>query len=302
MTRQLPTMSRRATLLLRLAAFLCFAGWAWQHVYWEGPYGGLFWQEGTFELAARLGVDWDAFVGSGADDGWVQRFVAWMAWPYVVCACLALTARRGGRLQFAGLLVGAACLTLLAYAKCVADQGQLPTFVEHGGQILSPVLLVLALTVGPRLRATVAVAVLAVMSVFAGHGVYALGLWPTPPTFHGMTTIILGTEHDATVALLRAVGALDLLACLALLHPSTRRSAALYAAAWGALTALARPVAGMSTSLHHWGADQFLHEAVLRAPHALLPLFLFLHWAPDRAPEKAPRCTEQLSRSPSPAH
>ncbi|MEM9379344.1 MAG: hypothetical protein AAGB93_05280 [Planctomycetota bacterium] len=291
-------MTRRATLLLRLAAFLCFAGWAWQHLYWEGPYGVLFWQESTFEIAAALGVDWDAFVGSGADDGWVQRLVAWMAWPYVVCAVFALTARRGARLQMAGLLVGTGCLALLAYARCVADQGQVPTFIEHGGQILSPVLLVLALTAGPNHRATVGVARVAVVSVFAGHGVYALGLWPTPATFHGMTSLILGTGHEATTALLRGVGALDLLVCLGLFFPGTRRSAALYAAAWGTLTALARPVAGMSTGLHHWGADQFLHEAVLRAPHALLPLFLFFHWAPD----EEPRCTEQLSRSPSPAH
>ena len=43
-------------------------------------------------------------------------------------------------------------------------------------------------------------------------------------------------------------------------------------------TALARPVAGMSLSLNYWGADQFLHEAVLRAPHFLIPLYLFFLW------------------------
>ncbi|MEM6673820.1 MAG: hypothetical protein AAF726_13330, partial [Planctomycetota bacterium] len=96
-------MTCRATLLLRLAAFLCFAGWAWQHLYWEGPYGVIFWREGTYELAARLGIDWDAFVGTGADDGFVQRVVAWMAWPYVVCAALCWTVRRRSWIQMAGL-------------------------------------------------------------------------------------------------------------------------------------------------------------------------------------------------------
>ena len=264
--------------VLRLAAGLCLAGWAWQHVYWEGPYGVLFWQQGAFELASGLGSDWDGFVGSGADDGWVQRWVSWMAWPYLVGMLLAATARRRAWAQLAGLLVGAGALALLAYALYVADRRQLPTLVEHGGQVLSPVLLVLALVLGVRHRMTVALAVVAVVLVFAGHGAFALGLWPTPATFHGMTTVILGTEHETTTLLLRVAGALDLAVCVGLLFPRTRRGCALYAATWGLITALARPVAGMSPDLNHWGADQFVHEALLRAPHAMIPLFLFLIW------------------------
>ena len=41
----------------------------------------------------------------------------------------------------------------------------------------------------------------------------------------------------------------------------------------------------MSLSLNYWGADQFLHEAVLRAPHFLIPLYLFLLW---KKPASAP--------------
>ena len=56
-------------LLLRLGTFLCFAGWTWGHLYWEGPYGVLLWQEDTHALANWLGLTWEEFVGTGANDG-----------------------------------------------------------------------------------------------------------------------------------------------------------------------------------------------------------------------------------------
>ena len=41
-------------LVLRLAALLCFAGWTWGHLYWEGPYGVLLWHDTTYDLACGL--------------------------------------------------------------------------------------------------------------------------------------------------------------------------------------------------------------------------------------------------------
>ena len=60
---------RLILLLLRIGAFCCFAGWAWVQFYWEGPYGILLWQDGSYALAERLGVSWEEFVGTGANDG-----------------------------------------------------------------------------------------------------------------------------------------------------------------------------------------------------------------------------------------
>jgi len=265
-------------MLLRGGAFLCFAGWMWQHYYWEGPCGVLFWQDGSLDLVEELGGDWESFVGTGANDGWVQRVTAWIAWPCLVCAILTLTVRRSARVQMAGLLAGGGLLAVVAYAKYVSSQRELPMLVEHGGQVLSPVLLVLALAFGVRHRATVVTATLAFVMVFAGHGAYALGLWPTPPNFYGMTTVILGSDHGMTKTLLCVVGALDIAVCVGVLIPGVRRVSAVYAAGWGLATAIARPVAGMSISLSYYGADQYLHEAVLRAPHFLIPMFLFFLW------------------------
>jgi len=264
--------------VLRLGTFLCFAGWSWVHYYWEAPYGVLVWQDATYELASDLGIGWDEFVGTGASDGWVQIWLARIAWLYLACTALTLTVQTGARFQMAAIVCGSAMLTVLSYAKFVSAQRQPPMFVEHGGQMLMPILLVMALALGARHRLTVGSAKIALIMTFAGHGSYALGLWPTPPNFYAMTSIIMGVEHDAAKIFLRLAGALDLIACIGILIPWSRRICVIYAITWGFLTAIARPVAGMSWSLYYWGADHYVHEAVLRSPHWLIPLYLFIFW------------------------
>ena len=278
--------NRTLIFLLRLGTFFCFAGWTWGHLYWEGPYGVLLWQDATYELASRFGISWDEFVGSGADDGLIQKWIGRIGWLYFVCAVLSLTVREKSWIQMSALVGGCGLLSVLSYAKYVAAQRQLPMFIEHGGQMLMPVILVMALRLGVRHRATLITALVALVMTFAGHGSYALGLWPTPATFFAMTSVILKVDYQTGVTLLHAAGVLDMMVCIAIFIPYLRQPAALYAVAWGFLTAAARPMAGMSWSLNHWGADQFLHEAVLRAPHFMIPLYLFVLWrsAPRTSP------------------
>lgn len=272
-------------LIIRIGAFLCFAGWTWVHFYWEGPYGILFWQDDTFAFANWLGISWEKFVGSGADDGFVQRWVAGMSWLYLVCTILTLTVRKKSWFQMAALVGGSGLLLILSYAKYLSSRNQLPMFIEHGGQMLMPVILVLALSLGVRHRLTVATAIFGFITTFAGHGSYAVGLWPTPGNFYAMTSVILHVDYPIAKAIIHAAGALDFVACIGLFIPFLRRPSAMYGVVWGFLTAIARPMAGMSLSLNYWGADQFLHEAVLRAPHFLIPLYLYILWHKPRESE-----------------
>lgn len=250
------------------------------HYYWEGPYGVLLWQDSTFQLATRFGLTWEEFVGSGNGDGLVQTWIAKLWWLYLACTVLTLTVRAKSRIQLSGLVVGSGLLTLLSYANYVSSQKQLPMFIEQGSQMLIPILLVMALAIGVRHRVTVFTAIIAVIMTFSGHGCYAIGFWPTPGNFSAMTTLILGVEYPTAQIFLRTVGILDLLVCIGICIPYLRRSVTLYATVWGFLTAIARPVAGMSWGLNYWGADQYLHEAIFRAPHFLIPLYLFLLWQP----------------------
>ncbi len=284
---------RLLLLMLRLGAFLCFAGWTWSHFYWQGPYGVLFWRDSTFVLAERMGLTWEEFVGSGANDGVVQKWIRWIAWFYLGGCVLSLTVRRNSWWQIAALVGGAGLLAVLAYAKFISAQRQLPMLIEHGGQVLMPVLLVAGLVFGTRHRVTVVIAMIAFVMTFSGHGSYAIGWpFPTPANFSGMTRVILGVEPGTASLFLLVAGILDLVVCVGIFIPAIRRPCALYAAVWGGLTALARPVAGMSTDLNYWGSDQFLHEAILRAPHFMIPLYLFLLW---KKPESARETTPSLA-------
>ncbi|MDB4384932.1 hypothetical protein N9023_00490 [Opitutaceae bacterium] len=264
--------------ILRWSAGLCLAGWAWVQLYWEGPYGILLWNAETFAWAENWGMDWAVFVGTGANDGLVQLWLGALGGFFVLCAGVTFSARRESKLQLAVLGGGTGLLVVLAYAKYLSAQKQIPMFVEHGAQMLSPALLVMALTLGVRHRATVVVAIIALIATFAGHGYYAVGWLPTPGNFHAMTSLVLGVEYETANLFLRIAGTLDFVVCIGILIPAVRRLSALYATLWGLVTALARPVAGMSWDLNYWGADQFVHEGVLRAPHFLLPFFLYLLW------------------------
>ncbi len=295
MTKSIP--DKLLLLLLRLGGFFCFAGWAWVHFYWEGPYGILLWQDSTFALAEWFGISWNEFVGSGANDGFIQKWISRMAWLYLACSILTLTARKNSQIQMAALLGGSGLLTILAYAKYVGAHRQIPMFVEHGGQMLIPLILVFALTLGVRHRATLVTSMLAVIMIFAGHGAYALGcFWPIPGNFLGMTSIILHVDSGTAGVILRVAGVLDFLVCVGLFIPALRRASAFYALVWGFLTAIARPVAGMSTDLNYWGADQYLHEVVLRAPHFMIPLYLLLFWHKSK-PEEALASPADLQKS-----
>lgn len=297
MNRSVP--DRLLLLALRLGAFLCFLGWTWVHFYWQGPYSVLLWQDSTFALAERFGISWEEFVGTGANDGVVQRWIGHVGWLYLACCVLSLTVRKGSKWQMIALAGGSGLLATMAYAKFVSAQRQLPMLVEHGGQVLMPLLLVIALRFGVRHRATITLAMVATILTFAGHGAYALGwYWPTPANFFGMTRVILGFEQDVARVFLLVAGILDFVICLGIFLPSIRLYCVAWAAIWGFLTALARPVAGMSLDLNYWGSDQFLHEAILRAPHFLIPLYLFLLWRKTKAAAQDAANTDE---TPKPA-
>lgn len=75
---------------------------------------------------------------------------------------------------------------------------------------------------------------------FLGHGIFALQL---KKRFLEMLTAFIGVSGDTATTLLKTIGAIDILvAIVVIIKPF--RIVLLYAAVWGFLTALARPIAG----------------------------------------------------------
>lgn len=83
----------------------------------------------------------------------------------------------------------------------------------------------------------------ALFGEFLGHGIFALQL---KPRFLEMLTAFTGIAGNAAITTMYVIGAIDIIvAILALVWPM--RLMLLYAAIWGFLTALARPIAGDPT-------------------------------------------------------
>lgn len=262
---------------LRIGACACFLGWAWQHLRWSVPYDALLWNPDYLDwLAKTFGVTWETYVAEVMTDRRILFGERLLGFVLLGLAVIALTARPTSRVQLVCLGTGSGLLALVASCQYL-NAGHAPAmFVEHGGQILAPVVLILALKRGVQDRWTINTAIAAFCATFIGHGIYAIGIAPTPGHFYGMVSAILGWGENATDLFLKIVGVLDFVVCVGVFVPSLRRPCLAYAALWGLLTALARPIAGMSLAAPWWGVDQFIHEAVLRTPHMALPFFLFL--------------------------
>lgn len=265
------------TLALRIGACACFAGWAWQHLRWSAPYDAVLWNPDYLGWLARaLNVTWETYVAEVVTDRRILIGERMIGFVYLGLTVVAMVAKPRSTLLLTGLGIGSGLLALVAYCLYVNAGHATATFIEYGGQILTPVVLILALQRGVRDRWTMGTALVGFCATYAGHGIYAVGLAPTPGHFYGMVTAILGLGENGADVFLKIVGILDFAVCGGIFVPVMRRASLAYATLWGLLTSLARPAAGMSLAAPWWGADQFLHEAVLRAPHVALPVFLFL--------------------------
>ena len=218
---------------LRVSTFFCFSGWAWGHLYWEPTYSSILWSETTFEWFQKFGYTWEDFAGTGSNDGLIQKCVHCIGWLFLGASILSFSATRNSWIQLGFISLSSVLMAAVAAAKYIKSEFEFPMLIEHGGQILSPVLLVTALTLGARHRVTVNTAIIAVVMTFAGHGLYAAGVWPTPSTFIGMTRSIFGWDYTTTKVFLRVAGFLDFIVCCGMFFPTLQRSCALYAPALG---------------------------------------------------------------------
>ena len=265
------------TWTLRIGSCACFLGWAWQHLRWSVPYDAVLWNPDYSDWLARaFGVSWETYIAEVVTDRRILFFERLIGVLYLALAVISVTAKRHSHVQLTCLGIGSELLVMASYCKYANAGHAMATFVEYGGQILTPTVLILALERGVRDRWTISVAIIAFCATFAGHGIYAVGLAPTPGHFYGLVSAILGLGENSADWFLKTVGVLDFVVCVGVFVPLMRRISLAYAALWGVLTAFARPVAGMAFAAPWWGADQFLHEAILRIPHAALPFFLLL--------------------------
>lgn len=144
--------------------------------------------------------------------------------------------------------------------------------LSHALRILAPWAILLG-SDPDRRRASTALLRVGVSATFLGHGLEA---WLGRAEFIDMILLSgarvfgLAVGESQALLLLRGIAAVDAAVALALLLPGRWRVVALWATAWGTLTAAAR-----MTSLGAWNYP----ETVMRLLHAAAPLALFLVWS-----------------------
>ncbi|NNC88217.1 MAG: hypothetical protein HKN82_07130 [Akkermansiaceae bacterium] len=281
--------------VLRAAAFLVFLSQAWLHVFWDAPFRALLWNQDLMEpwVERILDQGWEEY--AACSDRPIQNVIRGFGVFYAACAILCWTARRGRRWQLAALVAGGLALAFLAFLKFLDHNQQTPQLIEYTAQWATPLFLAVALARGDRPRPDPGLVIamkVAVAFTFAGHGVYAAGLLPVPGEYMFMTMQCLRVTEEAAGLLLRVAGILDFVVAAAIFVPLLSKYALWYAAAWGALTSLARVVSHLTPAENAYGIDPWLAESLTRAPHALLPLALLAgamkRLKPDPMPDSPP--------------
>lgn len=262
-----------------------FAGRAWQHLRWDGPYRTLLWDESLMKPFVQqvLGMDWASYVTDSSTDAFVRHLTTGIGWFFVLVALVTFLAPR---FRWARWLVGIGGAWLLVIAVLYTKEHfqQAGLFVESSLMWATPFLLLGAIGHNKWLKRWTWLAALACSLTFLGHGAYALGWHPRPGHFVQMTLSITGWSEATCHTFLQIAGILDLIAAIGLLIPmyKIRSGAALYMAGWGLATALARIVAHFVPAFWQNSLAQWLHEVFIRLPHALVPLLLYIIWRKAR--------------------
>jgi len=275
-----------------------FAGRAWQHLRWDGPYRTLLWDESLMKpfVQRLLATDWATYVTDPGTDAFVRHLTTGLGWFFVVVTLITFLATRFSWARWV-VGIGSAWLLVIAMLYTKEHFQQAGLFVESSLMWATPLLFLGAIGHDRWLRRWVWLAALACSLTFMGHGAYALGWHPRPGHFVQMTLSITGWSESACHTFLRIAGILDMIVAIGLLIPMyrVRSVAALYMTGWGLATAVARIWAHFIPAFWQNSLAQWLHEVVIRLPHALIPLLLYLIWRRARK-TKEPELLERERR------
>jgi hypothetical protein len=261
------------------AASVLFAR-GWQHLYWDAPFRTLLWDQAWMEgiIQTVFGMDWQAYVTHPNTDWWIQQLVFGTGVFYVLAGLVAITVQRWGRAGRVVLWISSFSLVLLAGLYCKEKFFFLGQFLEYALQFTAPAVLAWVAVAPERRfnRSLLLFLKVCIALTFTCHGLYAAGYYPRPGYFVFMVMSILGVDEVAAVYFLQVAAALDfILSVLIFLPGRVARIALAYAVFWGLSTTIARPWAYAYVATWDTVLLQWVHEAVMRFPHFLVPTLAF---------------------------
>lgn len=265
-------------LTLRMAAFLLFAGRAWQHLFWDAPFRALLWDQKLMEggIVRITGGTWQEYVTSEKADHFIQSLTIGFGIFYGLMAVLTLFVTPRWKKITWLYVVASVSLAFLAFLYSKDKFYHIGQFFEYSIQFLLPLIFIFALTRSIALSKLSLAMKIAIALTFTSHGLYAFGAYPQPGVFVDMVIHIFHCSESFAKTFLKVAGVLDFVVSVTIFIPRLARISLAYAAIWGGLTALARTWANFYIEFPLESLHQNLFETVYRLPHMLVPMAAFL--------------------------
>ncbi len=270
-------MDRLSKNLLKVASVAIFVGWGWHLLYWEAPFRALVHNPYiTRPFVELLGGEWSAFVQSPLVRKAIHYGETFLGLALLLCGLSVPFAEKGPPVRI-GLLTGGGILVLIAFVTFLDRTLMVGSFFEFAAQILTPFILYKRTSGSGRDQDSMHYWPKAAIAItFLSHGLFAIGYYPVPGDFMDMIIIIFDVKNETARQYLQIAGIMDFLVAGAIFFPYIRTPFLIYAAIWGVLTALARPVGHYFPDNMSYTLTRYLHEFVIRSPHFLLPVILLL--------------------------
>ncbi len=239
-------------------------------VLWDEEYAG-------WAVKILIELEWRDYLLGSMSESVLAVFTQTMAFMLVLGLISAVwISKRRPWLRW-GLYAASAVLLFESFCKFLDVSYQIPMLIEHTLRICAPAFLAHAVIHGFT-QGLKRMMLLAVGLTFAGHSFYAMGAGvPVPANFIDMVIETLRFSQNSAMVYLLIAGILDQIMVAALIPDLSRPAALLYGVFWGFVTSLARLTSYVRLDVMFWTSlVTFLPEFLVRAPHFLIPLALYL--------------------------
>ena len=265
-------------IVLTFAAFFVFAGRSYQFLFFDAPLRVLLWDQDLMEgpVRALLGIDWDSYATNYQVDYMINFVQILIGGLFGIAALSAFFIQRHYK-SFRWFIYFGVLFLLILNALQFKDRFyQIPTFLEHITQVVTPVLLLLYVHQRNKIEIILWTGKITIASTFFSHGLYAIGFYPRPGKF---IDLVIGTFHcseDFAATFVLIAGWIDLAVAIAVLFRPFTRQALIYMTFWGLITAFSRVTSGVYLDFFWQSLHQNLHLTVYRLCHGLVPFALYM--------------------------
>jgi len=246
----------------------------------DAPFRAVLWDQSIMEglINVLTGLQWNEYASSATYNFIIDVSIKITGFFYLLCAVASLFInvkhKRLGKLLVLGSLL-LIILSLVFYKNKFLQFGQ---FIEYSCQMFSPLFLYGMLFYKVHLKKLNFVLKWAIALTFAGHGLYALGVYPTPGMWIDMSLSSLNfvglyPSVNQIQNIIYWAGIVDMVIAIGIFLPNKWSAPFLiWAFTWGLLTALSRVIGFMNIDPSWHTFLQWLPQTIMRLPHALIPL------------------------------